>query len=322
MRFEINHLTTYEYGQPAAEAYLELRLTPPELPTQRILRHSIGIDPEAPRSSYTDHHGNRVDFLCLPFRHTRLRIRNRLTVQTARVEPPSANLEIPIAEALQILRSQMPDLFAYLQFTDTVQPHREATGWARKFLGGDQSMGQALDALNSEIYREFEYSSGSTDISTPLSQVWKHRKGVCQDFAHVMLGVLRSARIPSRYVCGYVDSGPENATPGSRPSLKGSLATHAWVEVFIPGGVWFALDPTNNRRCGQQHVSMAVGKDFRGAAPVRGTFKGSGGQRLRATVSMRRLKDESQTTPRAGAPDSIPPSVPGAGNSRAALSAS
>lgn len=320
MRFEINHLTTYEYGQPAAEAYLELRLTPPELPTQRILRHSIGTDPEAPRSSYTDHHGNRVDFLSLPFRHTRLRIRNRLTVQTLRVEPPATNLEIPIAEALQILRSQMPDLFAYLQFTDTVQPHREATTWAKKFLAGDQPIGEALDALTTAIYREFEYSSGSTDISTPLSQVWKNRKGVCQDFAHVMLGVLRSARIPSRYVCGYVDSSPENPTPGSRPGLKGSLATHAWVEVFIPGGVWFALDPTNNRRCGQQHVSMAVGKDFRGAAPVRGTFKGSGGQRLRVAVSMRRLKDEPPNGSRAAGPIASVAATTGAGNGEPALS--
>jgi transglutaminase-like putative cysteine protease len=145
-----------------------------------------------------------------------------------------------------------------------------------------------LERLNRAIHEKFRYEPGSTDNSTPLETVWKQRAGVCQDFTHVMLGVLRTAGVPSRYVCGYIESDPIRPNPGA-PRLVGSLATHAWVEVLTPGMHWVAIDPTNNQWCGQRHVTMAYGRDSVDATPVRGTFKGSGAQNMKVRVTMKRM---------------------------------
>jgi transglutaminase-like putative cysteine protease len=250
------------------------------------------VDPGAPLSCYTDHHGNAVHFLSLPFRHSRLEIVNRLTVETRPQPPPSSSLSLPLAETRQILRSQAAEIFPYLQFTESVRPHREATGWARRYLRPSIPLGEGLESLNDAMHKWFAYESGSTQVSTPIDQVWKQRRGVCQDFAHVMLGILRSARIPCRYVCGYIDGG--NSIEGQEDqdveTLVGSLATHAWVEVLVPGGFWTGLDPTNNQWCGQRHVTTAFGEDYRGATPIRGTFKGSPNQTMSVNVSVHRLK--------------------------------
>jgi transglutaminase-like putative cysteine protease len=107
-----------------------------------------------------------------------------------------------------------------------------------------------------------------------------------------MISILRAARIPCRYVCGYIESEPTVSADPTRKRLVGSLATHAWVEVLVPGLAWVALDPTNNQWCGEQHVTVAVGRDFLDAAPVRGTFKGSASQKLKVHVSMQRIPEK------------------------------
>jgi transglutaminase-like putative cysteine protease len=122
-------------------------------------------------------------------------------------------------------------------------------------------------------------------LSTPLAEVWKTRCGVCQDFAHIMLSVLRTSGLPARYVCGYIETDP----PEGAARLVGAVATHAWVEVLVPGMEWVALDPTNNQWCGERHVAVSFGRDFADAAPLRGTFKGSGGQEMSVKVVMKRI---------------------------------
>lgn len=294
MIFEITHRTTYKYTQPASEAYLELRLGPPHEPGLEILWHKISCSPEAPMTSYEDYFGNRVHFYSMTLRHQKLEITNHLIAKTAPRPLPHAALNLTVAEARQIFGSRLPDIFDYIQPTPVVPVGGIAKAWGTKWFRGHAVLGEALERLNSTIHNHFKYVPGSTDNQTPLAEVWKNKRGVCQDFAHIMLSVLRTCGIPSRYVCGYIDPAPPQKTPDAK-GFVGAAYTHAWVEVQVPGGNWVGLDPTNNCWCHQQHIPIARGRDFREAAPVAGTFKASGTQKLSAKVLVRRLSPKQAT---------------------------
>jgi len=285
MLFQIRHTTDYCYEHPASEAYVEARLTPPELPWQRILSHEIVFDPTAPASAYSDYFGNRTVFYSMVRRHGQLTVTNNLTVETAPREVSSEAMDLSVGEARQILASMSTDIFDFLRPTEAVPNGGESAKWARRILRSDLSLREAIESLNSVIHRDFEYTKGVTDNWTPLDAIWKARSGVCQDFAHVMLSVLRTAGLPARYVCGYI----ETDAPKGGKLLAGAVATHAWVEVMVPGRKWIALDPTNNQWCGERHVAVSYGRDFSDATPLRGTFKGSGGQKMSVKVTMKRV---------------------------------
>lgn len=292
MLFDVVHVTDYRYSVPASEAYIETRLTPPVRPEQDILSHAIEFLPPAATSSYLDYFGNVTTFYSMTLRHERLVVTNRMTVRTRPRSVSAEVLALSVAETRQIFSSALTDVFDYLQPTAAVPTGGLSTEWARKFLRGDVSLGEAFENLNHAIYQKFEYRPGTTELNTPLPTVWKNRTGVCQDFAHILLSVLRTAGLPARYVCGYIESDPPAVSvPGDR-RLVGSIATHAWVEVMVPGQQWVALDPTNNQWCGERHVTVALGRDFADAAPVRGTFKGSGSQNMKVRVTMRRLAEK------------------------------
>lgn len=284
MRFEILHTTDYRYEEPASEAYIEARLTPPSLPGQKILAHELLFDPDAPASSYTDYFGNTVSFYSMVKRHERLTVGNRILVETSPLPPPGEALDLTVGEARQIFSSVTTDVFDYLRASPAVPMGGPAADWARRWLPSDATLGDALGALNGAVKRHFRYVSGSTENWTPLSKIWKARTGVCQDFAHIMISVLRTAGLPARYVCGYIETDP----PERGRRLVGSVATHAWVEALLPGMERVALDPTNDQWCGERHVAVSFGRDFADATPLRGTFKGSGGQTMTVKVAMKR----------------------------------
>jgi transglutaminase-like putative cysteine protease len=198
-------------------------------------------------------------------------------------------MRITIGEAKQIFSSAMTDVFEYLQPTEQVELGQHSVKWVKRFLPGDAWLGPALKSLCEAIHDEFEYKSGSTDNSTPLSRVWKEKRGVCQDFAHIALSILRTAGLPCRYVCGYIEADPPKPKSG-RPSraLTGAIATHAWVETLLPGLEWVGFDPTNRQWIDERYVAVSYGRDFRDATPLRGTFKGSGGQTMKVKVFMKR----------------------------------
>jgi transglutaminase-like putative cysteine protease len=177
------------------------------------------------------------------------------------------------------------DVFDYTRASVAVTLGTESKAWARRLLRSDLPLREALDGLNRAIHKEFKYTKGATDNWTPLAAIWKARAGVCQDFAHLMLSVLRTAGLPARYVCGYIETDP----PKDSRRLVGASATHAWVEVMVPGKEWVALDPTNNQWCGERHVAVSFGRDFADATPLRGTFKGTGGQSMSVKVTMKRI---------------------------------
>lgn len=295
MEFEITHLTNYTYGHPAAEAYGEARLTPPNLDSQRVLSHRIVINPPTDTSTYVDHYGNTVHFFSLPYRHKRLSVTNQLVVETQPVERPANALELRIQEARQIFASALTDVFDFLQPTEIVETGREALQWAGKYLRGDMPLGEGLQRLNEAIHDGFDYKKGATNNSTSLSAIWKEKKGVCQDFAHLGLSILRTAGLPARYVCGYIETDPPKPRTGAPDkALTGSVATHAWIEVLVPGMKWVAIDPTNRQWCNERYVAVAVGRDFRDATPLRGTFKGAGGQTMNVKVVMKRRVEKAK----------------------------
>jgi transglutaminase-like putative cysteine protease len=291
MVFDVIHLTDYRYTEPVSEAYVEARLTPPQRAEQEVLSHGIGFSPEAGTSHYVDYFGNTATFYSMTLRHERLTVTNRMSVRTKPTERPVEALALPVAEARQILSSSLTDIFDYLQPTEAVPTGGASMDWAKKFLRSGVPMGEAVESLSQAIYAKFKYQPGATEVKTPLSTVWKKREGVCQDFAHIMLSVLRTAGLPARYVCGYIETDGPVGRDGTR--LVGSIATHAWVEVMLPGLQWVAIDPTNNQWCGERHITVALGRDFMDASPVRGTFKGSGTQSMKVRVTMKRLVEKT-----------------------------
>jgi transglutaminase-like putative cysteine protease len=293
MLFEVVHTTSYRYADTAMEAYLEVRLTPPERPEQQVIQHQIDFNPSAPVSDYLDYFENRTTFYSMTLRHPQLKVTNRLTVRTRPRTLPTGSLALTVAEARQVMRSVGTRIFDYVQPTSTVPTGGASALWSKDILREECPLGECLDQLNKTIHREFKYRSGSTENETPLGDIWKKREGVCQDFAHVMLSVLRTAGLPCRYVCGYIESEPAGQPPTGRNRLVGSIATHAWVEVMVPGMEWVALDPTNNQWCGEQHITVAVGRDFLDATPVKGTFKGSASQIMKVHVNMTRVTEKS-----------------------------
>ena len=227
---------------------------------------------------------------------------NRFLMRTHPLVPPEESLAVSVDEARQIFASarmaSAPErTWDYRQHTDAAEIRPEARQWARRFLGGGRALGPGLLALNHALYRHFSYASGSTEIGTSLRHVWRTRRGVCQDFAHVLLSIVRAAGLPARYVCGYIETDPPPLVPDGPPrrrALVGAAATHAWVEVLLPGLHWWGLDPTNDKPCDDRHLAVSYGRDYADAAPIRGTFKGGGKQGLRVSVRVRRLEVKSE----------------------------
>jgi len=290
MKFTVSHKTEYQYRTPASESYAELRLCPQTVGHQVVKKQSLTINPEVETEQYTDFFGNRVQFFSIPYRHESLRITSRAEVETSPVTMPELATEVTIAEARQIMTNRLQANYPFLQPTELVPLRQSIDPLKVTHLCKDSlTFGEAIVELNTWIFRNFKYKPGVTDITTPLPTIIKQRKGVCQDFAHLMLAILRTFRLPARYVSGYIEAyDPETTDPG----LIGAAASHAWVEVALPGGHWIGLDPTNNQIASERHVKVAVGRDYRDVAPLTGTFKGATDQKLEVIVSVKRKKSK------------------------------
>lgn len=284
MRFQVSHTTEYRYPAPASESFAELRVWPRDNASQRIVSRRLEVSPEVRVDDYVDYFGNRVEFFSIPYRHNSLTVTSSADIETFEAHPPEAALDIPVGEARQIFNSRRYQLFEFMEPSHhaPLNQHRRIR---KKFFRQADSFGDALRALNTWIYKNFEYKPGETTISTPIADVVAQRRGVCQDFAHLMLAILRSNGIPARYVSGYIEAYDPEKTD---PKLVGAAASHAWVEVYLPGGTWWGLDPTNNQPAGERHIEVAFGRDYSDVAPMRGTYKGAVDQKLNVIVSLER----------------------------------
>ena len=293
MRFKIAHVTRYRYATPASESFMEARLTPRNTTSQTVVSHALDVEPACRVTHYTDYFGNAVEQFSIIRRHRLLELRAECVVDTHPVAVPPAALAITISEARQIYRTQVLERYDFLRPSRGVQLTAAVQKQARRFFRPAADLGDALHELTHWVHRWFKYVPGSTDVFTTVDEVFKRRRGVCQDFAHVMIAVLRSAEIPARYVCGYIETETQRqAAARHERFLVGAAESHAWVEVGLPNGDWYALDPTNDIPAGERHVMVSVGRDFQDTSPTRGVFKGAGKTRLKVKVAMRRMTTE------------------------------
>jgi transglutaminase-like putative cysteine protease len=299
MRFSIHHRTHYRYAGEASESFMEARLRPAETPHQKILSHRLEIEPDCNVHAYTDYFGNTVHSFSIVRRHHELTIDSFAELETASTTASPASLRVTISEARQLYRSEKLRLFEFLHASPAITLNAKIHAEAKRLFHSRYEIGSAVEALNHWIHTDFDYVTGSTQIDTPITTVMETRRGVCQDFAQVMIGILRSAEIPARYVVGYIETESQRqATRKTRKPKKliGAAESHAWVEVGMPGGEWWPWDPTNDCVAGARHVKVASGRDYLDCTPTQGVFKGTHTEALSVSVKMERKVPDRPTT--------------------------
>jgi len=289
MLLRVVHETRYDYATAVKTAQHMAHLKPAHNGRQRLLEHKLAIAPApAQQSEAIDVYGNTRAFFSLQARHEKLRIVAESLVETS--APAEARSDMPweeVRERLRYHRGAAYDPAAEFVFASPYVPrHEQFAAYARPSFTPGRPFLAAARELMERIHIDFIYEPEATDVSTPALDALALRKGVCQDFAHVMLASLRSLRLPARYVSGYLLTEP----PPGRARLLGSDASHAWVSIYLPGdgepGQWADLDPTNNRAPGEDYVTLATGRDYSDVAPVRGVLHGGAHHRLHVAVTV------------------------------------
>lgn len=293
MRYRITHTTGYGYSEPASLSQNELFLRPRDTTTQRVLESSIHIAPE-PQYSHdrVDYFGNSARVFMVQHPHSTLRVTAKSLVETQNPTFIDQNATPPWETVLERLRTHNhpSELIAY-QFS-FASPMTSITDELRAY--GQVSFTDGIPVLSGaknlmhRIFSEFTYDKGATSVDTPVTQVLNERKGVCQDFAHLMISCLRSLGLAARYVSGYLETKP----PPGKEKLVGADASHAWLALFIPEIGWVDLDPTNDLIPGEQHITLAWGRDYGDVTPVKGVVMGGGVHTLSVTVDVSPLVDK------------------------------
>lgn len=281
MILEARHTTTYVYSEPASNCHTEVHLEPRSFYGQRLLDHQIAIAPEPDFfASRKDSFGNFVSYFSIHEPHATVTITARSVVELNILEPlPGKALPWEhVRDRLRVHSSQ--DEFEASEFlfpSPLVQLGEPFAAYALASFTPGRKICEAVADLSSRMFHEFQYDQRATTVATPVEQVLAERRGVCQDFAHVMIACLRSLGLAARYVSGYLQSG-EGAI--------GAQASHAWVSVFSPGQGWIGMDPTNNvQPCGK-HVTVAWGRDYSDVTPVKGVALGGGDQLIDVAVEV------------------------------------
>jgi transglutaminase-like putative cysteine protease len=271
VRWAIHHKTQYAYAAPVSDSFNEVRLQPLSNGQQTVESFELSVAPAARLRHYHDFYSNCVHYFEIPAPHQSLTVESRLSIVTQ----PAPGLPLDarpaamsrLAEALRGERAH--DFLLSSHFVD-LSP--ETWHFAVDATQGETDVWQCALRLMHFLFGHLRYDSNSTHVHTHMRDVLKERKGVCQDFAHAMLGLCRTLKIPALYVSGYLAS--ETAS-----------ATHAWTEVFVPGAGWQPLDPTHNRIPDETYVKIGVGRDYADVRPVSGTYKGT--TRRAMTVEVR-----------------------------------
>lgn len=298
MKYHLRHTTRYDYSGSVTLSHNEARILPRTLPWQLCDETHLVVTPQPERMrERIDFFGNRVVYFSIERLHDNLQVDVNSVIQTLPRPRPTQDFFSDIAweDAARDLRS------------DVAQSNRDSLD-ARlfsldsPFVHADRSLGDLaivsfapgrnlLDAvleLNQRIYTEFTYDPDSTTVATPLREVLANRRGVCQDFAHLAIGCLRSLGLAARYVSGYMETTP----PEGQPKLVGADATHAWVAVFIPGWGWQEIDPTNGCLPDERYVVLGWGRDFADVTPLKGVMTGGGDHTLTVAVDVIPQRDE------------------------------
>ncbi|TDD51071.1 transglutaminase family protein [Kribbella antibiotica] len=276
-RLRVVHTTGYRYDGPVAQSYNEARLTPRSDDRQNLMVARLETVPATRAYKYTDYWGTEVNAFDLFTPHTELKVVASSVVETAGQPLP------PIDATWNEVRSaESVDLYAeYLEFTTYVPKHRELASVARRLRKGHTPQETVL-AISKWVHDTLKYQRGTTGVHSSAIDAWQAGEGVCQDYAHLTLAMLRSVGIPSRYVSGYLHTKP-NAAVGE--TVVGE--SHAWIETWT--GEWWGFDPTNDIPIAHRHVWVATGRDYADVSPLKGIYSGGAATAIEVTVDMTRL---------------------------------
>ncbi len=295
MRYRVEHTTEYTYAVPVSMSQQLLHLLPRPSPLQQCRSHALIVSPTPSRRiDSIDAFGNPLTRLEFDRPHSTLSIIAQMQVEVtapAAIEPSTMAWEmvvgqlayragkVPTAEQIDAARFRFESAFVRIKSV--------LADYARDSFAPGRPLLDASLALMHKIHHEFAYDPKATKIATPLLEVFANRRGVCQDFAHLMLSCLRSLGLAARYVSGYLLTTP----PPGKPRLIGSDASHAWISVYCPGQGWIDFDPTNNLIPQLGHITVAWGRDFGDVSPLRGVILGGGAHELEVRVSVKREAD-------------------------------
>lgn len=292
MKYRVIHRTEYSYPQPVLLAHNETHLTPLSIGRQRVLYHQLEVDPPpAVVSEREDFFGNSVTYFSLESPHNHLQVTATTELE---IDGAAGQLHVqssaPWEETATRVRGELTrtTLYArqYVLESPMVTVFPELQGYAAKSFSRGRPVMEAVQELMQRIHVDFTFDPGSTTVATPLAHVFEHRRGVCQDFAHLAIACLRAQGQPARYVSGYIETLP----PPGEERLVGSDASHAWFSVYDPDAGWLDFDPTNNQIPMDQHITTAWGRDYSDITPLKGVVFGGGGHGATVAVDVLRMK--------------------------------
>jgi transglutaminase-like putative cysteine protease len=274
--FKIQHITRYQYDEPVKESINEIRIYPYQCREQEVLQHQLIITGHPVVHTFSDYWNNFVGTFNLLPPHKQLVIESKLIVRTIAPAEIQLNNNAGFGELEKETGSQLRLL--ELSTPDQIETQELISEIISKVYEPAKSISAVVKGSSEYIFDNFQYTKGITTVETTVDEILEHRGGVCQDFAHVLLQILRAMKIPSRYVSGYICP--------NKNGMRGEGATHAWVEAWIPRYGWAGIDPTNNVWVTNKHIKLAVGRNFNDCSPIKGTFKGSADQNLSVYVSV------------------------------------
>lgn len=287
MRYRISHTTKYAYSAAVPLCQNKAHLAPRESSQQRLLEYSLLVLPEPSEVSCdVDFFGNRVEYFAIHQAHHGLTVQATSVVEldrSAAGERSGGEAWETVAAALQSLRDDASlEANRYRFPSDLVRTgNKFAALAAESFYPGRGIVEASIDLMH-RIHREFEYTPGATSVSTPVEESLRQKAGVCQDFAHVAIAAVRSLGLAARYVSGYLRTAP----PPGKPRLVGADASHAWCSVFCGEAGWIDLDPTNDVVPANDHVTVALGRDYADVCPIQGVFIGGGEHTMSVAVDV------------------------------------
>jgi transglutaminase-like putative cysteine protease len=290
--YKIVHTTHYYYSEPVSICHTIVRLVPRSFDKQVCRKSAISITPQPGAvKEYEDFFGNKLLYFAIQQEHKQLTVTVSSEVEKTGHDNAGMNLyaAVPWEEARALVRQSTHgwlDVQQYIAETAFTASSPAIKAYAEMSFTAGRPLLDAARDLMQRIYHDFEFRPGFTTIATPLSEVMKARKGVCQDFAHLAIACVRSLGLPARYISGYL----ETVAPPGKEKLAGADASHAWFAVYIPYLGWVDFDPTNNQLPASQHITACWGRDYADIAPLKGVIVNSGPHQLSVSVDVRRIQ--------------------------------
>lgn len=282
--FQIHHITKYDYDFPVRESYNQIRIFPIASEWQQTLNHQLTLNSDNANIIYhTDYFGNTVGTFSILEAHQSLVIDSRLTVRTQRRQfehlTEGGGFVTTMQDWENIANAKTRDLHL-LDFSkpEVVGSQSIIQAMLEEIKAKSVTPSEAVERSLGYIFKNFQYIKGITTVESTIDEILAHKSGVCQDFAHILLQILRTMGIPARYISGYICP--------NKNGMRGEGATHAWVEVWLPRVGWLGIDPTNNVWVTDTHVRLAIGRNFNDCTPMKGMFKGVSNQYLDVYVSI------------------------------------